>query len=159
MKVLVQRVNGAHVSVAGDVVGQIHGPGLLLFVGVTHTDTAAVAQSIAAKAYNLRIFDGREFPHCHVPGGSAEVSAADLGLPALVVSQFTLYANTTKGRRPTWDAAAPASVAAPLVGEFAAALRALGAEVAEGTFGADMQVHLVNDGPMTIMLHLETPES
>lgn len=155
MKVLLQRVNGAHVSVAGDVVGEIHGPGLVALVGVTHTDTAGVARAIAAKAYHLRIFDGRDFPHCEVPGGSREVCAADLGLPVLVVSQFTLYANTTKGRRPTWDAAAPADVAAPLVDEFCAALRSLGAEVAEGKFGADMAVHLVNDGPMTIMLHLD----
>lgn len=157
MRALVQRVHGASVTVAGNPVGAISGPGLLVLVGVTHTDSAKTATALASKVYHLRIFDSRDFPTCRPPGGTTEVSAADLGLPVLVVSQFTLYANTTKGRRPTWDAAAPAEMAAPLVTVFADALRTLGAQVAEGQFGADMQVSSVNDGPMTIMLEMEDP--
>jgi D-tyrosyl-tRNA(Tyr) deacylase len=109
--------------------------------GVTHTDTEAIAQRMAEKLWQLRILDD-------------ERSAADVGAPILVVSQFTLYANTVKGRRPTWNAAAPGAVAEPLVTVFAEALRALGAQVESGVFGADMQVELVNDGPVTVMLEL-----
>lgn len=158
MKALVQRVDEASVSVGGSVVGEIDGPGLLVLVGVTHTDTVAIADAMAQKVYHLRIFDSRAYPHCRTPGSSPEVSAADLGLPVLVISQFTLYANTAKGRRPTWDAAAPADQAAPLVSAFADALRALGVVVAEGKFGADMKVHSVNDGPMTVMVQMEAKE-
>ncbi len=143
MRVLVQRVRSASVSVCGDVVGEIRpsGQGLVALVGVTHSDTAAIARRLAEKLWQLRILDD-------------EVSASDVGAPVLVVSQFTLYGNTTKGRRPTWNAAAPGAVAEPLVTVFADALRALGAHVETGVFGADMQVELVNDGPVTVLLEL-----
>ena len=143
MRVLVQRVTSASVSVGGDVVGEIRpsGQGLLALVGVTHSDTEAIARRLAEKLWQLRILDD-------------EVSASDVGAPVLVVSQFTLYGNTTKGRRPTWNAAAPGAVAEPLVTVFAEALRALGAHVETGVFGADMQVELVNDGPVTVLLEL-----
>lgn len=143
MRVLVQRVTEAAVTVDGEVVGAI-GPdlqGLLALVGVTHDDDAAVARRMAEKLWQLRILDG-------------ERSACDAGAPILVVSQFTLYANTVKGRRPSWNAAAPAALAEPLVSALADELRALGAEVATGRFGAHMQIALVNDGPVTVMLEL-----
>lgn len=154
MKALVQRVEGASVSVAGEVVGAIEGPGLLVLVGATHTDTHAEAEALASKVYHLRIFDATNFDTCLPPGGPREVSAHDLGLPVLVISQFTLYADTAKGRRPTWERAAPGALAEPLVDHFSEALRGLGAEVAEGIFGADMKVSSVNDGPMTLMLEV-----
>ncbi len=143
MRVLVQRVTSASVSVGGEVVGEIRpaGQGLLALVGVTHTDTTDVARRMAEKLWQLRILDD-------------ERSAAAAGAPILGVSQFTLYANTAKGRRPTWNAAAPGSLAEPLVAVFVEALGELGAEVATGVFGADMQVELVNDGPVTVMLEL-----
>lgn len=143
MRVLVQRVTSASVSVGGEVIGEIRpdGQGLLALAGVTHTDTAPLARRMAEKLWQLRILDD-------------ERSASDVGAPILVVSQFTLYANTVKGRRPTWNAAAPGAVAEPLVTVFADALRELGAEVATGVFGADMAVELVNDGPVTVMLEL-----
>ena len=143
MRVLVQRVTSASVSVGGAVVGAIRPEhqGLLALVGVTHTDTDVIARRMAEKLWQLRVLDD-------------ERSAADTGAPILVVSQFTLYANTAKGRRPTWNAAAPGAVAEPLVTVFAEALRELGAEVATGVFGADMAVELVNDGPVTVLLEL-----
>ena len=143
MRVLVQRVLSAAVSVGGDVVGEIRpaAQGLLALVGVTHTDTAEIARRMADKLWTLRILDG-------------ERSAADLDAPVLVISQFTLYANTDKGRRPSWNAAAAGSVAEPLVKVVAAALRTLGADVATGVFGAHMQVASVNDGPVTVMLEM-----
>jgi D-tyrosyl-tRNA(Tyr) deacylase len=140
VRAVVQRVRRADVTVDGDLVAEI-GAGLLLFVGVTHTDTAADAVNLARKAHTLRILDG-------------ERSAEDVRAPLLVVSQFTLYAETRKGRRPSWNAAAPASVAEPLVAQVVDELRARGAEVATGIFGADMQVTLVNDGPVTIVLEV-----
>jgi len=143
MRVLVQRVTSASVSVGGEVVGAIRpeGQGLVALAGVTHTDTESIARRMAEKLWQLRILDD-------------ERSAADVCAPILVVSQFTLYANTVKGRRPTWNAAAPGAVAEPLVMVFSDALRELGAEVATGVFGADMQVELVNDGPVTVILEL-----
>ena len=155
MRAVIQRVDGADVVVAGEVVGSIEGPGLLMLVGVTHTDDEAIGRRLAQKAYDLRIFDATRFEACHVPGGPKEVSASDLGLPVLVVSQFTLYADTRKGRRPTWDAAAPGPVAEPLVDVVADELRARGAQVATGRFGADMRVSLVNDGPTTIIIDVD----
>lgn len=149
-----QRVAEARVVVAGDVVGSIDGPGLLVLVGVTHEDTAASAARLATKVYGLRIFDAQRFEACGTPGGAREVSASDLGLPVLVVSQFTLYGATTKGRRPTWDAAAPGPVAEPLVAAVVSEFEHLGATVATGVFGADMQVQLVNDGPMTLIVEV-----
>jgi len=143
VRVLVQRVTAAGVTVDGTVVGSIepNGQGLVALVGVTHTDTAAIAGRLAEKLWQLRILDD-------------ERSASEVGAPILVVSQFTLYANTVKGRRPSWNAAAPREVAEPLVTAFADALRGLGADVATGVFGADMQVALVNDGPVTVLLEL-----
>lgn len=143
MRVLVQRVTSARVVVDGKIVGRIdpEGQGLLALVGVTHTDDAALAAKMAEKLWRLRILDG-------------EQAAADVAAPILVVSQFTLYANTVKGRRPSWNAAAPRPVAEPLIHAFADALRALGAEVSTGVFGADMAVELVNDGPVTVLLEL-----
>jgi len=144
VRVLVQRVTSARVTVDGQIVGEItpNPQGLVALVGLTHTDDAAVVRKMADKLWRLRILDG-------------ELSAADAGAPILVVSQFTLYADTAKGRRPSWNAAAPGPVAEPLVDEFAAALRALGAEVATGRFGAHMHVELVNDGPVTVLLELQ----
>ena len=155
MRAVIQRVDGADVVVAGEVIGSIAGPGLLMLVGVTHTDDEAIARRLAQKAYDLRIFDATRFEACHEPGGPKEVSASDLGLPVLVVSQFTLYADTRKGRRPTWDAAAPGPVAEPLVDIVADELRSRGASVATGRFGADMRVRLVNDGPTTIIIDVD----
>jgi D-tyrosyl-tRNA(Tyr) deacylase len=131
------------VIVAGEVVGAIdpERQGLLALVGVAHDDDVAVARKMAEKLWQLRILDG-------------EASAADIAAPILVVSQFTLYADTGKGRRPSWNAAAPGSVAEPLVDRFCAALRELGAHVETGVFGADMLVELVNDGPVTLLLEL-----
>jgi len=137
----VQRVTQASVTVDGQVVGAISEPGLAVLVGVTHDDTPALAAKLAAKLWGLRILDG-------------EKSCSDTGAPLLVVSQFTLYADTTKGRRPTWINAAPGPVAEPLVGAVVAELRKLGAHVETGVFGADMKVALVNDGPVTIILDL-----
>jgi len=139
VRAVVQRVSEASVSVAGTVVADLPAPGLLVLVGVTHDDTDRAAAGLASKIFNLRILDG-------------EQSAADTGAPLLVVSQFTLYAQTAKGRRPTWQAAAPREVAEPLVTAFADALRSLGADVQTGVFGADMAVALVNDGPVTLIL-------
>ena len=145
MRAVIQRALNASVSVGNVVAGSFDGPGLVVLVGVTHDDTAALAQRLADKVYDLRIFTSTEGP---------EQSAADLGLPVLIISQFTLYADTRKGRRPTWDAAAPRPVAEPLVEAVVAQLRDRGAQVATGIFGADMQVSLVNDGPMTIQLEV-----
>lgn len=155
MRALVQRANGARVTVAGEVVGSFDGPGLVVLVGVTHSDTRAEAQRLAAKVWGARLFDRDSFDQsCFPPGGPAEVSASEVGLPVLAISQFTLYANTRKGRRPTWDAAAPRPVAEPLVEEFVAALRGAGARVETGRFGADMQVSFTNDGPITVMFEV-----
>ena len=139
MRAVVQRVTSASVSVAGEEVGALHRPGLMILVGVTHTDTAATAGKLAAKIWTLRILAG-------------ERSAADEQSPLLVVSQFTLYADTAKGRRPSWNAAAPRSISEPLVEAFVDALTGLGAEVSTGVFGANMQVALVNDGPVTLII-------
>jgi len=146
MRAVVSRVASASVTVGGEVVGEI-GAGLLALVGVTHTDTDADARELARKVHELRIF----------PGDDGERSAADLGLPVLVVSQFTLYGDTRKGRRPSWVGAAPGPVAEPLVDAVVAALRERGAEVATGVFGASMQVASVNDGPFTLLLEVGTP--
>lgn len=139
MRLVIQRVTRAAVEVAGHTIGAIDRPGLMILVGVTHDDTAETAQQLAAKAWTLRIM-------------AEEKSAADLAAPILVISQFTLYADTRKGRRPSWNAAAPRPISEPVVEEFVTALRALGAEVATGEFGAQMAVSLVNDGPMTIVI-------
>ena len=150
MRAVIQRVSAGSVTVDGDCLGALEladgALGLVALVGVTHDDGPAQATKLADKIWGLRIFDGDAGP---------ERSAADVGAPILVISQFTLYANTAKGRRPAWNAAAPGPVAEPLVAAFADALRGLGAEVATGAFGAHMQVELVNDGPVTVLLELE----
>jgi len=154
VRAVIQRARGASVTVGGDVVGSFDGPGLVLLVGVTHDDDAAIACRLADKAYDLRIFGPEHASTGEQESLGREVSAADLGLPVLVISQFTLYGDTRKGRRPTWDAAAPGDAAAPLVEAVADRLRQRGAVVATGRFGADMQVAFVNDGPMTILLDI-----
>lgn len=143
MRAVAMRVSTAAVTVDDAVVGSITS-GLLALVGVGRDDDAARARELARKLHELRIF----------PAEDGARSAADLGLPLLVVSQFTLYADTRKGRRPSWDAAAPAEDAEPLVGEVVAELRRRGAEVATGVFGARMRVSSVNEGPMTLLLEV-----
>jgi D-tyrosyl-tRNA(Tyr) deacylase len=139
VRAVVQRVREASVTIDGEVVADIDGPGLVVLVGVTHDDTVEVARRLATKVHELRILAG-------------ERSAAETGAPLLVVSQFTLYADLGKGRRPSWLAAAPSPVAEPLVAEVVAALRERGAPVATGRFGAHMEVALVNDGPVTLVV-------
>jgi D-tyrosyl-tRNA(Tyr) deacylase len=140
MRAVVQTVSRASVTVDGEVVGEVT-DGLLVLVGVTHTDTPTLADTLARKVYELRILDD-------------EKSAADLGAPLLVVSQFTLYGDTRKGRRPSWTAAAPAEVAEPLVTAFVEALRGRGAKVETGRFRAHMLVESVNVGPRTVLLEV-----
>jgi len=139
MRAVVQRVTSARVEVDGEVVGAIDRPGLLILVGATHEDTAAVGAGLAEKIWNLRILHD-------------ERSAAQQGAPLLVVSQFTLYADVRKGRRPSWNAAAPRELSEPLIDGFVESLRVLGAEVSTGRFGAMMAVSSVNDGPVTIII-------
>ena len=139
MRAVVQRVTRASVTVDGIVVGSIDAPGLLVLVGVTPGDGSAQVELIARKVAELRILRD-------------EQAAADAGAPILVVSQFTLYGDTRKGRRPTWNAAAPGPVAEPLVAAVVATLRERGLHVETGVFGADMAVELVNDGPVTVLL-------
>jgi D-tyrosyl-tRNA(Tyr) deacylase len=138
---VVQRVSEASVIVDDEVVGRIDGPGLCVLLGVTHEDTEDVAARMATKIHELRILRD-------------ERSAAEVGAPLLVVSQFTLYGDARKGRRPTWNAAAPGPVAEPLVEHLVQALRARGAVVETGRFGADMRLALVNDGPVTLLLEM-----
>ncbi len=139
MRAVVQRVSEASVTVDGQIVGEI-GTGLMVLLGVTHDDTEETARTLAAKIWRLRIMRG-------------EKSAEDLGAAVLVVSQFTLYADTRKGRRPTWAAAAPGPVSEPLYERFCEELRILGATVGQGIFGADMEIRLTNDGPTTLILY------
>lgn len=139
MRAVLQRVDGARVEVDGEVVGAIEGQGLLALVGVTHDDGPEQVATIARKICELRILDG-------------ERSVLDAGASVLVVSQFTLYADVRKGRRPSWNGAAPAPVAEPLVQQVIEAIRERGVNVQEGRFGAHMRVGLVNDGPVTILL-------
>ena len=139
MRAVVQRVASASVSVDDEVVGALDSPGLLLYLGVTHTDTTAEVDWMARKVWGLRILPD-------------EQSASDISAPVLVVSQFTLYGDARKGRRPTWEAAAPGPVSEPLYDAFCATLTALGARVERGVFGAHMRVESVNDGPFTVLL-------
>jgi D-tyrosyl-tRNA(Tyr) deacylase len=145
MRAVVQRVATASVSVAGEVVGAI-GPGLCVFVGVAHDDTPELAERLARRVWSLRIMDDA--------GGVMNLSVGEAGGAVLVVSQFTLYGDTSRGRRPSWRAAAPGEVAEPLVDAVASALGDLGATVATGTFGATMSVELVNDGPVTVLVEV-----
>ncbi|EOM74664.1 D-tyrosyl-tRNA(Tyr) deacylase [Rhodococcus rhodnii] len=147
MRAVLQRVTSASVTVDGEIVGAIDptgrpgGQGLLAYVGVTHSDTPASADELARKIRSLRILDG-------------ERSASDVDAPILVISQFTLYGATAKGRRPSWTAAAPGAVAEPLVDRVVAALREQGTTVATGRFGAHMTVSSVGDGPITILVEV-----
>lgn len=146
MRALVQRVTRASVTVDGEVVGEI-GPGLCVLVGVTHTDDEPTARKMAERIYNLRVLADDD--------GVMNRSVADKGQEVLVVSQFTLYGDTSKGRRPSWLAAAQPDAAEPLVTAVVEALRELGARVATGRFRTEMAVELVNDGPVTVMLELD----
>ena len=139
MRTVVQRVLTASVTVDGKIVGQIEGPGLVVLLGVTHDDGPQQVAWMARKIWSLRILRD-------------EQSASDVDAPVLVVSQFTLYGDARKGRRPTWNAAAPGEVSEPVYEAFCRELESLGATVARGSFGADMQVALVNDGPITMVL-------
>jgi D-tyrosyl-tRNA(Tyr) deacylase len=139
MRVVLQRASEASVCVDGAVVGSLPRPGLVVLVGVTHSDTAATAAALARKVFYLRILRD-------------DKSCADVSAPLLIISQFTLYGETSKGRRPSWQAAAPGPAAEPLVDAFVTALRELGASVQTGVFGADMQVQLINDGPVTLVV-------
>lgn len=151
MRAVLQRVNRAAVLVDGEVVGQITRPGLLALVGATHDDGPAQVETVARKIAELRLFGGPG-PDGDQPGH--EVSVSDLGAPVLVVSQFTLYADVRKGRRPSWNQAAPGPVAEPLVEAVVAALRQRGLEVATGRFGADMRIDMEADGPVTILVEV-----
>ncbi|MCI3221362.1 D-aminoacyl-tRNA deacylase [Streptomyces sp. NP-1717] len=145
MRAVVQRVDGASVAVVTDsgseTVGEIVGEGLCVLVGVAHEDTREKAAQLARKLWTLRILEG-------------EKSCSEANAPLLVISQFTLYGDARKGRRPTWNAAAPGAVAEPLVDEVVARLRELGATVETGRFGADMRVSLTNHGPFTVQLEM-----
>lgn len=139
MRAVLQRVTRASVTVAGEVVGSVDRPGLVALVAASHDDGAAQVEAMARKIAELRILRD-------------ELSVSDVGAPVLVVSQFTLYGQTRKGRRPSWSDAAPGPVAEPLVDAVVAALRGRGIEVATGVFGAAMEVELVNDGPFTVVV-------
>lgn len=139
MRAVLQRVTSARVEVDGEVVGELDRPGLLALVGVTHEDGPDQVDRMARKIAELRILRD-------------EQSVSDTGAPVLVVSQFTLHADTRKGRRPSWSAAAPGPVAEPVVEQLVDALRVRGIEVATGRFGAMMQVSLTNDGPFTLVV-------
>lgn len=141
MRAVLQRVTEASVTVDGEVVARLSRPGLVVLLGVTHQDDEDVARRMATKIHELRILRD-------------ERSAAEAGAPLLVVSQFTLYGETRKGRRPTWNAAAPGPVAEPLVEQVVRCLRERGAEVETGVFGADMALALVNDGPVTLIVDM-----
>ena len=141
MRAVVQRVSAASVTVDGTITGSIDGPGLVVLLGVTHDDTETKAAALAKKVWEMRILEG-------------ERSASDIDAPLLVVSQFTLYADLRKGRRPSWNQAAPGEVSEPLYEAFCAALRRFGAEVGTGVFGAHKDVSLTNDGPVTILVEI-----
>ena len=143
MRVVIQRVTRAAVRVNSETVGAIDQPGYLVLVGITHGDGAAQIAKLADKTANLRLLEG-------------EKSLLDEGAPVLAVSQFTLYGDAKKGRRPSWSAAAPGAVSEPLFNDYVQALREHGLHVETGVFGADMQVELVNDGPVTLILDSET---
>ncbi|HIY94353.1 MAG TPA: D-tyrosyl-tRNA(Tyr) deacylase [Candidatus Rothia avicola] len=143
MRAVLQRVTSAAVTVDGETVGAIDRPGLLVLVGITHTDGPAQVAKLAEKTANLRLLAG-------------ERSVLDEGAPVLAVSQFTLYGDAKKGRRPSWSAAAPGPVSEPLFNDYVQALRDLGVTVETGRFGADMQVSLTNDGPVTLILDTDS---
>jgi D-tyrosyl-tRNA(Tyr) deacylase len=139
VRAVIQRARSASVTIDGEVVGSLGGPGVVVLLGVTHDDGPGQVAWMARKIWGLRILRN-------------EQSASDVGAPLLVISQFTLYGDARKGRRPTWNAAAPGPVSEPVYEEFCAELERLGARVERGRFGADMAVSLVNDGPVTLIL-------
>lgn len=156
MRAVVQRVDGASVEVAGQVIGQFTGPGLMALIGVSIDDDITKCAQLADKIWKLRIFEREDLvaSGINVASESNEVAAADAKLPILVISQFTLFADISKGRRPTWQQAARGDQAEPLVNEVVRALRDLGAQVETGKFGADMRITQVCDGPMTVLLEV-----
>jgi D-aminoacyl-tRNA deacylase len=139
VRAVIQRARSASVTIDGEVVGSLGGPGVVVLLGVTHDDGPGQVAWMARKIWGLRILRN-------------EQSASDVGAPLLVISQFTLFGDARKGRRPTWNAAAPGPVSEPVYEEFCAELERLGARVERGRFGADMAVSLVNDGPVTLIL-------
>lgn len=143
MRLVLQRVTSASVTVDGQVVGALKRPGLLALVGITHTDGPQEIAKMAEKTAHLRLLEG-------------ERSLLDEGAPLLAVSQFTLYGDAKKGRRPSWSAAAPGPVSQPLFDSYVQAVRDLGVEVETGVFGAHMQVTLTNDGPVTLILDTDS---
>lgn len=139
MRIVLQRALEASVTVDNAVVGKLPSPGLVSLVGFTHEDNRAIVEKLADKTWKQRLLEG-------------EKSCSDIGAPILAVSQFTLYGNARKGRRPSWSAAAKGAQAEPLFDYFVKYLRDLGAHVETGVFGADMKVRLINDGPVTLLL-------
>ena len=156
MKAVIQRVDGAAVEVSGEVIGQFSGPGLMVLVGVNVADDISKCAILADKIWKLRIFERTSLTarDITVSAETNEVSAADARLPILVISQFTLFADTSKGRRPTWLQAARGDQAEPLVNEVVRCLRDLGAQVETGKFGADMRITQTCDGPMTVLIEV-----
>jgi len=156
MRAVIQRVNDASVTVNGQIVGQFAGLGLSVLVGVSVDDDLAKCAILADKIWKLRIFDAQQLIALgyKITQDKNEVAASDANLPILLISQFTLYADTAKGRRPTWQQAARADQAEPIINELARALRDLGAQVETGKFGADMKITQTCDGPMTILLEV-----
>lgn len=156
MRAVIQRVDGAKVEVANEVIGEITGPGLLVLIGVSIEDSAEKCALLADKIWKLRIFETASLANTgiSVDTQSREISAADANLPILAISQFTLFADISKGRRPTWQQAARGEQAEPLVAEVVNELRKLGATVATGKFGADMRITAVCDGPMTVSIEV-----
>jgi D-aminoacyl-tRNA deacylase len=156
MRAIVQRVDGASVEVGNVVIGAFTGPGLLVLIGVSVDDDESKCAILADKIWKLRIFESANLKLAgkKVSSDSVEVAAADAGLPILAISQFTLFADTSNGRRPTWQQAARGPQAEPLVNEVIRALRDLGADVQTGKFGADMRISAVCDGPMTVTLEV-----
>ncbi|MDR2896082.1 MAG: D-tyrosyl-tRNA(Tyr) deacylase [Propionibacteriaceae bacterium] len=151
MRIVLQRASHAQVTVDGAVVGALPAPGLVALVGIHRDDTVAIAEKLAAKVWGLRVLEGPvdETPESWSRG---DVSASDINAPLLVVSQFTLYGDCRKGRRPSWEMAAKSEVARPIFDHFVATLRRLGAHVETGRFGAMMEVSLVNNGPVTLIV-------
>ncbi len=156
MRAVIQRVDGASVEVEGKVIGSFEGPGLMVLVGVSVDDDESKCAPLADKIWRLRIFEAEALRArgLKVNSESVEVAAVDARLPILLISQFTLFADTSKGRRPTWQQAARGPQAEPLVNGVARALRDLGAVVETGKFGADMRITQVCDGPMTVTVEV-----
>ena len=156
MRAVIQRVDGAKVEVGGEVIGAFDGPGLMVLIGVSVDDTADKCAVLADKIWKLRIFETQALADAGkvVDSTSREISAADAQLPILAISQFTLFADISKGRRPTWQQAARGEQAEPLVAQVVDELRKLGASVATGKFGADMRITQICDGPMTVLLEV-----